>query len=804
MSVVLKFFAALAVVPLLFFSADAVGSTGTLAISFGTGTVCGLSAGTPSGTIYCTNISDSVPTSYQVLQTVSFNSLSAGSAFLCALKSSAEAFFCWNGDSSSLKRVYNGSSVLSDLTVGEAQVSAFDRSGNEIRWWRNAGLFPAASVPGNYSSLTSGNNFTCAINTNGTVICWGPQGTDMTARFSNYSMTTIVAGDAHMCGLDNSGFVVCQGSNSSGESYAPGSPYEYSRFALGLSHTCAITERNGTAVCWGGSGGTQLHTPLNGTTFEFLVAGGNLTCGLTTSNYSVLCWESDWTKVSVRKLDLPRILPGICVADGGGECNCGTYPDSENLCNGTGVICQRCDFPNPITPSPPPAFPPMSSKSKKVGIGWKVYAIVGSVGTFLGLCAIAYFMWVICRRKKVHNSVIPTIAPAGGDNNAGAATATGHSSSGGNGGRLYPSNPFFSRSSSAPRSRMFSRQWSRALQRQRSGPSSFKDRGDEFSFAELEKATKFFSLDMKIGAGSFGTVYRGLLPDGREVAIKRGESSPRNKRFQEKENAFQSELAFLSRLHHKHLVSLVGFCVENDERLLVYEYMKNGALHDHLHPKNPDFESPVISSWKMRIKILLDASRGIEYLHNYAVPPIIHRDIKSSNILLDAYWVARVSDFGLSLMGPETDESHLETKAAGTVGYMDPEYYGTNQVTVKSDVYGFGVVMLEVLTGRRAIFKYEGGDGEPVSVVDYAVPSIEAGEVGSILDPRVAPAASQEAEAVELVAYMATHCVKLEGRDRPSIADVVANLETALALFEDSQRSGSSANASVISLEARD
>lgn len=802
MRFVLGFFTVLTVVQLLFFSTDAVGTAGTLAISSGTGTVCGISASSLPRAMYCTNISGSVSTSpYQVLSTVSLDSVSAGDAFLCGLKSGGEAFFCWDGDSSTIKRVYNGSTAVTDLTVGEAQVSAIDPSGNEIRWWRRADLFPPL-VHGNYSSLTSGNNFTCAIAANGTVSCWGPQASAMQAAFSNYSMTAIVAGDSHICGLNSSGFAICQGSNSSGESYVPaGSPYEYTRFALGSSHTCAIKQPNGTAICWGGPGGTYLYSPLNSTTsFEFLVAGDNLTCGLTTNNYSVLCWGSDYRNLSVRTLPLPRILPGICVAGGDDKCNCGTYPDSSNLCAGNGVICQRCDFPNPIT-VPPPALAPAPSGTS-VHTAWKVYAIVGTVGFFVGLCAIAYFLWVICRRKKVHNSVIPTISAAGANVNPGAATATGHFSSGGNASRINPPTSF-SRSSSAPRSRLFSRQWSRALQRQRSGPSSFKDPADEFSFGELEKATKFFSLDMKIGAGSFGTVYRGILPDGREVAIKRGESNLRNKRFQEKEDAFQSELGFLSRLNHKHLVSLVGFCVENDERLLVYEYMKNGALHDHLHPKGAEFESPVTSSWKMRIKILLDASRGIEYLHNYAVPPIIHRDIKSSNILLDANWVARVSDFGLSLMGPEAKEGHLEMKAAGTVGYMDPEYYGSNQVTVKSDVYGFGVVMLEVLTGRRAIFKFEGGDGEPVSVVDYAVPRIEAGEVGSILDGRVAPPASQEAEALELVAYMATHCVKLEGKERPSIADVVANLETALALFEDSHRSGSSTSASIRSLEER-
>jgi len=294
-----------------------------------------------------------------------------------------------------------------------------------------------------------------------------------------------------------------------------------------------------------------------------------------------------------------------------------------------------------------------------------------------------------------------------------------------------------------------------------------------FSKAELVAAINNFSLQNKIGGGA---AYIGKLLDGREVAIKRVERMI----------SIKSKLAILSRLHHKHLVGLVGFCEEKDETLLVYEYLKNGALYDHLHEKkNVEKGSSVLNDWKMRIKIALDASRCIEYLHNYAVPSIIHRDIKSSNILIDATWTARVSDFGLSMMSPEPDRDHRPMKAAGTVGYIDPEYYGLNVLTAKSDVYGLGVVLLELLTGKRAIFKYgeDGGRfGTFMSVVDFAVPRILAGELVKILDPRVGPPDVNEAEAVELVAYIALHCVNLEGKDRPTMTDIVNNLERALAI----------------------
>ncbi|XP_008793277.2 putative serine/threonine-protein kinase-like protein CCR3 [Phoenix dactylifera] len=775
----------IAVVLIALFSAaaDGLGSAATVAISHGTDTVCGVLAGNAPRSIQCAR---GTQPAFSISSNVSFDSVSGGRDFLCGLKSGGTAFFCWDASNASStdfpqKRVYSGP-ALTDLTVGENQIAAIDRNGTAIRWWRGGGSFPRFNVSRSYRSLTSGRGFSCAIDANNTVRCWGGVlGEWIQGFFSNASMASIVAGDFHVCGLNTTGFLVCRGINDYGQLDAPSGPaFEFSSLALGASQSCAVRQANGTVVCWGGGGGSGTYAPVNATSFLFIVAGGDLTCGLTTMNFSVVCWGTNRSKPAV-PLSLGRILPGICTADQS-SCTCDIVPDSASLCSGSGVICRPCLSPSSPPPSPSPSAPPPPLTSRKTSKGWLAFAIVGSVGAFSGACTIIYCLWTgVCRNKKVHNSVQPTITAAeNGGSNAGATSGAGA-------GGLILSSPFTSTSGSGPR--IFRRQGSRVMRRQRSGPSSFKDRAEEFTFAELAAATKNFSLETKIGAGSFGTVYKGKLPDGREVAIKRSESGPRTKKFQEKESAFQSELAFLSRLHHKHLVGLVGYCEEQEERLLVYEYMKNGALYDHLHSK--DNNSTVLNSWKMRIKVLLDAARGIEYLHNYAVPPIIHRDIKSSNILLDGNWVARVSDFGLSLMEPESNGGHLSTRAAGTVGYMDPEYYGLHHLTVKSDVYGLGVVMLEVLTGKRAIFKDE-EEGKPISVVDYAVPSIVAAEVARVLDARVPMPGPHEAEAVELVAYTAVHCVSLEGRERPFAADIVANLESALALCEDSHGSISS------------
>ncbi|KAJ7959646.1 GPCR kinase [Quillaja saponaria] len=598
------------------------------------------------------------------------------------------------------------------------------------------------------------------------------------------SMETVVAGGSHVCGLNATGFLVCKGSNSSGQLKVPsGGAMEYYGLALGAEHSCAITRLNNSVVCWGGGGQFSVNVTV-GVSFELIVSGLNFTCGLTTGNFSVICWGPGWpinsNSSSRFELPLKEILPGPCVQPSCSEC--GIYPQSQKLCSGSGNICKPCwpqiaEPPPPPLPLPPPPPPtslsPPSSPSRALKRGLLAFAIVGSVGALAGFCTIVYCIWTgVCfGNKKIHNSVQPTITRE-------ASSKNGTTSS----------NSLPSRSST------IRRQGSILMRRQRSGTSSkHPDRAQELSLAELAAATNNFSLENKVGGGSFGVVYRGKLSDGREVAIKRGETSTKTQKFQEKDSAYDSELSFLSRLHHKHLVRLVGYCEEKDEKLLVYDYMKNGALYDHLHDKNNvEKSSSVLNSWKMRIKIALDASRGIEYLHNYAVPSIIHRDIKSSNILLDVNWTARVSDFGLSLMGPETDHDYRPMKAAGTVGYIDPEYYGLNVLTSKSDVYGLGIVLLELLTGKRAIFKNTDNGGSPISVVDFAMPAIMAGELLKVLDPRVGPPESNEAEAVELVAYTAMHCVNLEGKERPSMTDIVANLEQALALCEGSHDSISS------------
>lgn len=752
-------------------SGNCLGSMSTIAASYRGNniTVCGIVANTSAQRVICWD-EGACPNVYQVpLPAVSFMGLSGGNGGVCALREDGLQLFCWNTGipDRGLKRISKDIN-LSQFAMGEKQVCGLINSTgigtSDVQCWRP--LNNSASPPGSgpFEAIAAGAGFLCGITkATRTVLCWG-RNAEVPVPNQNLPMTHVFAGGSHACGIGFNGFVKCWGNNKSGQLDVPAHKgFAFESLALGINHSCALYRVNRTVVCWGSIQGSP-----NGSQFEIIVASAGFTCGVLQKNLSVLCWGAP-VFGSLGKIELQNILPGRCQE--ASYCPCGMLPYSSSLCSGSQSICKSCENlpPSPLAPASPPQQPP-APPQRKVSKGMVAFAVVGSVGTFIGLCVILWFLY----RKF-----------------CGPARQRSR--------RVYDSEQQTPPANSPPEPR---RQPSRRVSRQRSGPSSGKSlrllslkrgeqRPEEFSLRDLAAATNDFSADCKIGTGSFGTVYKATLPDGREVAIKRAEIRPGARKYQDKLSAFDSELSFLSRLHHKHLVGLVGFCEEEDEEehILVYEFMPNGSLYDHLH-KTQEL-NPALNSWLMRIKLALDAARGIEYLHTYAVPPIIHRDIKSSNILLDGSWNARVSDFGLSLMGPNDEDSHLSLMAAGTVGYMDPEYYRMQHLTAKSDVYSFGVVLLELLTGKRAIHK-DDGSGGPRNVVDYALPHIAEDDFPTILDPRLPPPRPYEIEAVTFVGYTAVDCVSLEGKDRPSMTEVVGLLEKALALCAANLSRGSS------------
>lgn len=302
--------------------------------------------------------------------------------------------------------------------------------------------------------------------------------------------------------------------------------------------------------------------------------------------------------------------------------------------------------------------------------------------------------------------------------------------------------------------------------------TSNSDASYRIPLALLQAATNHFDEHMVIGVGGFGKVYKAVLQDSTKVAVKRG-----NHKSHQGIKEFQTEIELLSGLRHRHLVSLIGYCDEQSEMILVYEYMEKGTLKGHLYGS----DMPSLS-WKKRVEICIGAARGLHYLHTGFAKSIIHRDVKSANILLDENLMAKVSDFGLSKMGPELDQTHVSTAVKGSFGYLDPEYFRRQKLTDKSDVYSFGVVLLEVICARPVIDPTLPRD--MINLAEWATKWQKRGELGQIVDQRIA--GTIRPQSLRKYGETVEKCLAEYGVDRPTMGDVLWNLEFVLQLQEAS------------------
>uniref|UniRef100_A0ACD6AAE1 Uncharacterized protein n=1 Tax=Avena sativa TaxID=4498 RepID=A0ACD6AAE1_AVESA len=713
----------------------------------------------------CTSFPDGEVRTYPSAD-IPFNAIAAGKDFLCGLMAPAgghAAMRWWSFSEEAIanrsrpvgRRLYWGPSLRS-MSAGGAHVCGLSDD-HEPNCWE----WPSLDLPTgvDFSIIALGQDFLCGVDkANGTAMrCYGggmPSPPDM--AYGEAQFKAVAAGRRHACAVDAEGGLVCWGDGNPSVRQEE-LPADLAAMALGHNTTC-ILAGNGTVRCWG----VKVPKEYARTTFASIEADGDTVCAVIASNYSVVCWGNDG-RFDGNHLVYNNTLPGACTNRT--SCECDVVSGSGYLC-GTGggvsgielVVCKPCNLPLNasrivVANGRTGTSGDDGKKKKALAIG---LSVAGAAVAVLASVGLAFYL-VVFRKvdKKAHVTV-----------------------------RL-------GESSSSRLCRDADRMVMPAPERSPLQPA--RPLGcEEFTLKDLSRLTNGFAEEAKIGSGSFGSVYRAKLPDGRVVAIKRAErasTGARRRRRFDAEHAFRSELRLLSRVNHRNLVSLLGFCEERGERILVFEFMPHGALHDHLHGDETDrSSSPLFSSWEARLRVALDAARGVEYLHCYAVPPIIHRDIKPSNILLDDDWTAKVSDFGLSLVsGSKATPSTTSSATAGTVGYMDPEYYRLQELTERSDVYSFGVVLLELVTGRKAIHRdnSQEGSGSPRNVIEFAVPAVEAGDVSKILDGRVPAPRGHEVEAVARVAKIGAECVRARGRTRPVMSEVVAELEWAVTLCEE-------------------
>ncbi|XP_024979022.1 wall-associated receptor kinase-like 10 [Cynara cardunculus var. scolymus] len=317
--------------------------------------------------------------------------------------------------------------------------------------------------------------------------------------------------------------------------------------------------------------------------------------------------------------------------------------------------------------------------------------------------------------------------------------------------------------------KFFKRNGGLLLQQQMSSGERMVDH--QINATELEKATGQFNEDRIVGRGGQGIVFKRMLADGRIVAVKKSMLVDESQ-----VETFISEVFILSQIIHKHVVKLLGCCLETEVPMLVYEFVGNGTLFDFIHDEN--YEFPTL--WKLRLQISIEIAGALAYLHSTTFAPIYHRDIKSSNILLDDKFRAKISDFGISksLSG---DQTHLSSLVKGTMGYLDPEYFQSSHLTEKSDVYSFGVVLLDLLTGKIPIFRTP--YGERMSLATFIL-SMEDEQLVENVDDRVLDAPKEQLIAV---VNIAKRCLNLKGVLRPNMKDVATDLE-GIRLHNQSQQ----------------
>ncbi|KAG0460297.1 hypothetical protein HPP92_023425 [Vanilla planifolia] len=746
----------------------ALGSMSSIAVSYGENgpVLCAL---LPDGShlVRCFGTDSSIV--YGSPSRLAMLGLTAGDSFVCGLLLDSNQPYCWGSNlyvKMGVPQPMEEGAAYSEISAGDQHLCGLRKPNNGSKskfsfidcWGYN--MTTSQKYSGEVTSITAGSLFNCGLFArNGTAFCWGDETgsgvIDLTPTKSRFR--SISAGGYHVCGILGNSRVFCWGSSLGMQGDVDLAPSDPMLSVVGgRFHACGILTVDQRVLCWGFHLQKSVPPPKDAKLYQ-IAAGDYFTCGvLADPSLSPVCWGTGgpWS--------IPMAAsPGICNSNPCGPgffefshlgspdkfcssvdsrvclpCSAGCPEGTYQLASCSAISDRRCEFNcTSCVSAECSSFCSQKKSSPQNLSSFQLPIFISELAFGVVLMSSVSLLACLYVRYKLHRCT------------CGAAK------------------------SRAAKSRSCS--FHKESVKVRPELEDLKiHRARTFAYEELAKATGGFTEESQVGKGSFSCVFKGVLKDGTVVAVKRAIRAPDLKKSSKE---FRTELDLLSRLNHAHLLNLLGYCEEGRERLLVYEFMAHGSLYQHLHGSDPALKEKL--DWVRRVTIAVQAARGIEYLHGYACPPVIHRDIKSSNILIDEEHNARVADFGLSLLGPADSSTPLSELPAGTLGYLDPEYYRLHYLTTKSDVYSFGVLMLEILSGRKAIdLRFEDGN-----IVEWAVPKIKSGEVSVILDPVLQPPA--EPEALKRIANIACRCVRMRGKDRPSMDKVTTELERALALL---------------------
>lgn len=739
-------------------SASGFGSMGPISAAFGDHAFfCAIDASGKQDVI-CWIKNNTLPPSSSSASTSAYFSnigpiaaLSGGEGFLCGILANNSQVFCWSS-------VYSGPDLVpsvyrntaySHIAAGKNHVCAIrgsyysDHDSSTIDCWniisgannsltsvQGTGVFYDQSISNLvFDKVVSGEEFSCGAVRERGVVCWGPN----KDRFgvSNFSENYMVlaSGRDSVCGiLEGSNDVKCWGNSSSSYSTPPVGT-RFVSLTAGTSHFCGIREDNHAVECWGSFNSSLI--PKGGSGFMAIASSDFTTCGIREDDLVIDCWFANGTLPPDYSPPLELCSPGVCSPRSCGE---GEFVFNASILNEPDLtsLCVRRDLKI--------CSPCASNCSEGFFLSSPCTENADRVCTACSLCQ-NNSCWDVCglkssNEKQWHN--LRRLAIITGSSALGFLLILVSWC-------VLPC-LFASQNEERAKNQFHSCIGKPELEADVASDSHpppsitpCPGKAQVFRLSELKDVTNGFREFNELGRGSYGFVYKAVLADGRQVAVKRANAATI---IHSNSRNFDMELEVLCNVRHCNIVNLLGYCSEMGERLLVYEYMPHGTLHDHLHGGL----SPL--NWSLRLKISMQAAKGLEYLHKEAEPPIVHHNVQTSNILLDSDWGARIADFGL-----------LSANEKDLCGDM------------KSDVYNFGIVLLEILSGRKTYDR----DYTPPNIVEWAVPLIKQGNAAAIIDRYVT--FPRNVESLLKVADIAELAVRENPNERPTMSDVATFLE---------------------------